>query len=1097
VDNLGGTRALAAALFAVLLVAVVAIAATVEPATAGAQGKGNKSGGSGRSSGAIRAPRPGAHVTGDSPRLIVNAGAERRDLKAKLNGVSIGPRFEVNWKQHRRFLAVSLVDGLRRGKNNLVVWVKQKSGKYRKSQVNFVVKHNRPMASAGRSVTVTEGSKIELHGQVLLPEATDTPAATASDASSGQPGPAASSGAEVAASGTEIEWSIVNGPEPTDLTAPLATLTPSNPSAPAKIEEANTLSPIFAPDLPGKYTLQMTAQGATGTSTDSIDIYVIPPTPLVTFNTEVKAGKNKAQPGVQIGSNLIAAPYMRTEGGVDNYSGTTQGGVEYKATVQVIAAERTTTAPLWNRTYGLCRKPGGSWYTCRITSEMGPEAGVPVAADLSQEISDLGVLQMVIVASHQGGGAGNEWTNPDEARFVEGNLAPLGFPKESDPEIGAAVTSAKPGEFAGIGIKGLKQGEATVQIGNGKIGMTGYLTPDSRTPAHYQYVSGEHVPFDTRASYSCSGGNCTVTQSIGTGPNATGASGSVASNRGGFLVAGYNRLTLQPIESKTFQTAYGPEEDEGNNGTPRLALEAMPGFLEGLQNKQALVMITSIHGNQQPSQKNVLYQLGTPSWGKVLPQIAKLGGTREAFIKGLSTNGGDYSLVGQIKQVEGASPEASTPGARVRGFLTPDNESIYKPEAANPATKPASLLLEEVLRKPGTEAWPDENSPEVQAAMSWIGNKTILGENPQVNFWKRVHTTTDAGTALTEVKGVKFEKGNGFRPAVFTKAQNDLLEELPMVERARSYINLLASPAGGGSEAWTTAFQLSAELTDLQTKLEAEAKAEASVFQFLSQVLQLVSPLLPGGEGIAATLKFVEQVATTSQLGVSIYNTLYNGGQGQPSQHVKATELAKNLTEQAQESQKSIERFGDILISDWSKLKVVGTYGRCVPPNGCGPNEKYKELSFPPEAEALSKKVSKEAAEREMYTQLVPLVFPIWKLEPLLQFPATDLHNHYYCYDVSYPLYYASQKSYARVPWSFIPNREYGSGPLTFYQVYATIRRDGLRYGHPTEKILEAMFNPREALHKSEVGLEMNQAEYMREGERVAKYIPSHGCEWY
>ena len=86
----------------------------------------------------------------------------------------------------------------------------------------------------------------------------------------------------------------------------------------------------------------------------------------------------------------------------------------------------------------------------------------------------------------------------------------------------------------------------------------------------------------------------------------------------------------------------------------------------------------------------------------------------------------DYSLVGQINQVEGASPEASTPGARLRGFLAPDGESIYKPEATSPATKPSSLLLEEVLRAPGTEAWPDEKSPGVQAAMSWIGNQTIL-----------------------------------------------------------------------------------------------------------------------------------------------------------------------------------------------------------------------------------------------------------------------------------------------------------------------------------------------------------------------------------
>ncbi len=381
--------------------------------------------------------------------------------------------------------------------------------------------------------------------------------------------------------------------------------------------------------------------------------------------------------------------------------------------------------------------------------------------------------------------------------------------------------------------------------------------------------------------------------------------------------------------------------------------------------------------------------------------------------------------------------------------------------------------------------------------MSWIGNQTILGEQPQANFWKRIKTAASAGTALTEVKKVTYKRGQGFSASAFTAAMNDLTTELPMVERARSYLELLASPAGGGAEAWATSFELSAELTELQKRLEAQAKANASLGQFLSQMLQVIFTVT-GQAQFGSALKFVEQIATTSQLGASIYNTLYDGSEGKPGQEVKATELAKELTEQAKESEKSFQRFGDILVSDWSKLQVVGAYGRCVPPNGCGPNERYKEFASSSDAEEMAKKVTKEGAEREMYTQLVPIVFPIWKLEPLFRYEATDLHEHYYCRDVSYPLWYAPQKSYVKVPWEFVPNREYeGKEPFPAYQVYVSIRRDGLTYGYPSKKILEAMFNPTEAVHKGEVGLEMNPAEFMREGERVAKYYPSHSCYWY
>ncbi len=164
--------------------------------------------------------------------------------------------------------------------------------------------------------------------------------------------------------------------------------------------------------------------------------------------------------------------------------------------------------------------------------------------------------------------------------------------------------------------------------GTGTAGMTGYLTPDGSVPlTHYGFISSRRIPFDTRASYNCASGTCTVTQQIGPASSPISeAQGSVPSDKGGYLIAGYNRLTLQRIESKTFITAVPHPEQEGNHGQPRQSLEAIPGYLTGLANKNAIVMITSIHGNQQP--QKILYQNGTPSWGQVLAEVVKLGGTR-------------------------------------------------------------------------------------------------------------------------------------------------------------------------------------------------------------------------------------------------------------------------------------------------------------------------------------------------------------------------------------------------------------------------------------------------------------------------------------
>jgi hypothetical protein len=1073
-------RVLSIAFFAALLAVVVVVAATVEPAGAGAQPKrGAKSGGAGKQRRPIASPKPGEKIKRTNVRLVVRAGAEKEDLRAKLNGKSIGDRFGVNLKRHRRYLDASLVDGLRRGKNTLVVWVHRRHGGYRRSSVKFSVAHNRPMVSAGLDERLPVGSRIELHGQVQL-----APVAKAA---------AATTEGEVAASGTEVEWSIVNAPPESELILPLATIEPADGQS-AGIEEANTLSPIFAPDVPGAYELRMAVKGVGGTSADMVNVYVIPSTPLVVLNTEAKGGVGGNQPAIQVGENFLAAPAIETAGGgTQGYSGSTSDGTQFKALWQVVSLDRTTLGREWNRTYGLCKsQSAGSWSTCQI-SETGPTAGVPVAANLKEDLTKASVGELIVAASHAGG----EWGSPTEGNFVENNLAPIGFPKESDPEIGAAITSSKPGELAGVGVSGLAQGEANIVAGAGRPGMTGYLSPSSDVERHYTFISSQRVPFDTRASESCANNTCTVAQQIGKGSGAVEVKGSVPADEGGFLVAGYNRLTLQPIESKVFITAVRGEEQEGNQGVPRASLEAIPGYLAGLANRGAIVLVTSIHGNQQ--QRKVLYQQGTPSWYKVLEGVASLGGAREELIKGIDTPGADYSLVGQAKQPEGTSASSSEPGARLRGFFVPDNDSIYRPEAISPKSKPSELLMEEVLRAPGKERWPGENEPEVMAAMAYIGThgNTGLGERPRFSFWEKLKTAASAGEALSKVRELQEPTGQqGFSPAAFSRARKLLEEELPMVQTARSYMEMLATPAGGGKNAWQTAFKLSAELTELQTRMEAEAKANASIGQFLSQMLQLIFTAT-GQVEFTAPLKFAEEVATTSALGADIYNTLYDGREGKPGQQVKAAALAGELAKQAEQNEESFVRFGDILVSDWSKLQVVGTYGKCNPEGvGCGPNHEFEELGYDPQWVKQAKLSTEQAAERELYTQLVPLVFPIWKFEPALHFNATDLHNHYYCRDISYPLYRAPEMAYTRTLWSFLPNEE-SSGEPFYYQVYATIRRDGLTYGFPSKGLLEHMFNSVKSPDPSKRGLGMSPAEYMRQGERVAKYEPSSSCYWY
>jgi len=1079
------------ALFASLLVAIVAVVVATGPESAGATTSRGQATQPAKSSGPIASPRPGERIQRNHLRLVVAAGPERDDLRARLNGVPIGKRFRVNLRRHRRYLEASLVDGLRRGRNTLVVWVKREGSGYWRAAVNFVVAHRAPMTSAGRDLRVTAGARTELHGQVLMPASTQGGAAQASAA---QDGPEQSS--------PEVEWSVVSAPARSELSAPLATIAPPpGGPEPAGLEEADTLSPIFAPGVPGRYTLEMSASGASGTSTDTVTIYVVPSTPLVNLDTEVKAGDSGTQPGIRIGPNDLAAPYLRTAAGAKNYSGTIEG-ISYEAIWQVVALERSTTALKWNRTYGICKTAqSGSWYACRV-GEAGAVApalvGVPVAAKLGEELAGLGNETLVIAASHKSGGAGMEWAPPDEAKFVEANLAAIGFPKESDPEIGAQITAAKAGELAGVGVPGLSQGEAAITAGAGTNGLVGYLSPDSSVPTpHYGFVSPRRIPFDTRAASECNPQGCSVTQRIGKGSGAVEVKGTVPVDEGGFLVAGYNRLTLAPIESKTFVTAVVGEEQEYNYGPARAALERMAPYVTGLAQRQAIVLITSIHGSRQA--RKILYQPGTPPWEKLLSAVAGVGGTREELVKGAATTGADYSLVGAAKLLEGAGAESSAPGARLRGVFVPDGDSIYRPESVNPTTAPNELLMNTILGEPGTEPWPDENNPEVMAAMTWIGTHTkLLGSRPRFSYWNKLTTPALAGEALEEVNAVDFEPRQGFSSRAFHAAIEDLTVELPLVKSVRAYMEELASPAGGGTEAWEKAFKINAELKNLLEKLKERGKSTAAFLSFLSQVAQ-VAATFAGFPEAGAVVKFIEASVIAGESGQAVYNTNYDGSEGKPSIEVEAAKLGEELVKQAKASEKSFARFGDIVVSDWSKLQLMGKYGGCNPEGSCGPKGEYAELAYGPRMAEAARQLTTDGFERELYTRLVPLVFPIWNTEPETTTEATNLGEHYYCRDISYPFYRAPELAYFKSLSGLFPapgDHPSSDSPFS-YRVYLSVARSGLTYGWASKSMLEHMFNPLNAKNAKEDGLQMNRGDFMREGERIGKYIPAHSCYWY
>jgi hypothetical protein len=999
----------------------------------------------------VASPKSGQSVRGDQVRIVVRAGPDHEDLKAWLNGVSIGRRFKVRDGTRQRVLEASPMDGLRRGRNVLRVKVAKRGG-YRRVTVHFEIRHRRPLGSAGIDRRVVVGSRVELHGLLRLDKS-----------DSGRRG---------------LRWDVMKAPGRSAFSAPKGRARAS--AAPSALGAGRTLSPTFRPDVLGRYQVRMSASSANGKTVDIANIYAVPPNPLITLKTSVPATEKEPRPGIQVGEEVLRAPYMRMNGKQGSYAGTV-GGVDYTAVWQVIAYDRVTMALKWNRTYGIC---GGesSEYWCAVGAN-----GNPTEVNLPQELSGLGPEALLVLASHPSGGtAALAWGRPNESGFVTYGLKGIGLPNESEAELGEQLAAAQAGEMAAVGVPGLGPGDAKFIIGGGQTGLNGYLTPDSNAPKHYFYVPSERAPFDTRLRDSCGAESCTVTQFMGE----TKFSGSIPPGQAGFLVTGLDRRTLAPVEHQIFAVASGL--NQGDESVGAVEAEAMTSFVKSLAARELMVFVTSVHGPGQA--QAVMFTPGTPSatWQGLTAAIAAIGGTRERFNTAATTAGGDYTLVGYAGLEEGAGEETAGAGARLRGALVPNPRSLYEPQGITSGEfAPAELLMKILLRPPQTSAWPLEGNAEATEAIVAIGKQSqLLGEDVRGSYWTQLTTAQLAATALEEVQHSTQPANATFSAKAFGEAKGELESELSKVKKTRVYMKELAQPANqAGKIGWQEAGLISAELEERLKQLKEEGKAKAEYFAIAAILLEGLSLLAPEVEAIKDTAKFAAAAAIAAEAGQTLWEAHYTGASKPPGVEVQALQLGKQLRIQAEASEAAFARMGDVFVSDWTKLREVGVHGGCNPLDGtCGA---YEELSQNEESEQISAAAVKRSFDRVIYERLVPLAFPIWNTGTTRNQQAKLPPREFGCTDFSYPFEGAPPLAYHRGLWEFDPVTQ-----AKTWRVYLSVARSERAYGWAPEPMLRRMFEPVPASSSNaeEGGLGVDPGDFMRRGLKINEYTTIWEC---
>ena len=614
--------------------------------------------------------------------------------------------------------------------------------------------------------------------------------------------------------------------------------------------------------------------------------------------------------------------------------------------LQVLVLDRATLGFVSNKTYTCSSYP----FNC----------GSQVATDLKK----LDDTKLVIAVSQPG------FTHPYD---LQAALGSIGFPNLS-AEQKFALSNAPDGVVSVIGVPGLRAGQAQARIvPDGKAGdgdMNGFLTPDQYF--NFTWLPKERVPFDTR---STAGDQATVQ----IGDHTYKMDTSCCKGRG-FFIQVLDGHTLAPLDGGiwrgTFDTGCPgerppelcPAGDEG------FKMRDMTDLLQSVQSGD-IVVITDYGPPQVPALSTASSARGEARLRDLASAVASVGGTHHAFnVAGTATNS-HYSLIGWGGAGEGNGEETSTQknpstgDARIRGVLAPDRQSLFKPVTASALDEPPDALAELMVQAPGREKWPLDGDPGAQNAIAYIGSHNDrLGPNPRSAYWTQPFDQATWSAIARQVHDLDYPgAGNGFNEDEFKSARNELVQEINWVGDVRAYLKDLSSPfADNGLSSW-------ANLTTITDRVKDALKPPDHRIQML--VLDIAGGVLSIG-GVAAG-PVVEFVSVAYETTLQYLTQDRDGGDAETITG-NANELAARLVSSLQDAQAGFRNMGNIIVSDYDKLKTVGTLGGCSSTSAnCPPEWQFSQRDQQQASAAAYKSI-----ESEFTQELMRLAFPAYTLNP-------------------------------------------------------------------------------------------------------------------
>jgi hypothetical protein len=571
-----------------------------------------------------------------------------------------------------------------------------------------------------------------------------------------------------------------------------------------------------------------------------------------------------------------------------------------------------------------------------------PGPGPACSQQTENAVAGLTSDQLVIAA------AVGPWAGQDAALASIG-VAPVGIAYFQYPGTG----------FGAIGVPGMSPGEATQRFNFLDLddpGISGYLTRDRHY--NYSFSSGDQLEYqlDTVAGTLTVGGQTFQ-------PNPP----PVPNCDGGFHLWSFDPMAMGgPNEVETWCTNVA-----GDGGR------------SWAEQQEMIAALTNAYPNHLlfvSSFGNPVYYYTLAGWAELALAFEYIGG----FHHVLNTiESGPYTLVSPVdaRGTAGTGIETSTetPGpaaTRPVGVLARDNWSRYRPVIMDATRQGQYDLLQTAYQR--STPWPIPNTDGQSAALSYIVGQLndrypTMGTDIRDDYWTQSYDDGVWASINSDLGELQYPgDGQGFTQNDFTTVQQELETEIAWLINVMSYIN---GPRGlskpftqGALEDWAQVAAIAQDV-DADIGTDDSDTATGSTLDVIGDVLDIAAVFVEEAEpelGLAAGALFIAADLADAEDGTS----------GTDPVQASVANFGAALAQRFQDAQTSYERLQDIIVSDYGKLKTVGTLGGCsASDQNCPPQWQWTQESIDDASTALF-----VSTRRELYEAFIGLKYVAWNI---------------------------------------------------------------------------------------------------------------------